>query len=341
LSLEVTRDRSIWNAWLAGLPSDVRDTPAYYGVARHLDPGEACCARFEADGSVVVYPFLKRRVPAHGDRWDVTSAYDLGGYLLRVERAGDSSRLLASFQREWTAWCQEQRVVSEFVRLHPLRLPSTDPTLLPDGFEHHQDHAVVDLEETGQDPASMYHASHQRSLRRGRRAGLEGSRLSCDDWPEFHSQYEASMLRVGAPHYYRFPRAFFAELVREIPGVELFGVRHAGNLIASALFLSSRKILYYFLGGSDPAAWHLRPNNVLFDHVIRWARAEGFERLHLGGGAPELRRFKMGFGARPVPYYVLRKVHDPETYERLIRPEDQALGPFFPQYRAAAFFGGG
>jgi hypothetical protein len=49
----------------------------------------------------------------------------------------------------------------------------------------------------------------------------------------------------------------------------------------------------------------------------------------------------MGFGARPVPYYVLRKVHDPETYERLIRPEDQALGPFFPQYRAAAFFGGG
>lgn len=340
MTLEVTRDPTTWRGWLEGLSFDPRDTPEYHRIACRLDAGEPHCARFESDSGVLTYPFLKRPIHAPDALWDVATAYDLGGYLQLSGSAGELRELVGAFGRAWSEWCRDHHVVSEFIRQQPLREPGLGSGLAEGGFEHHQDHALVDLDALPPDVERSYFPNHRRDVRRGLRNGLRCDRLTSEGVGTFFDLYTRTMKRVGAAAYYYFPREYFSELVAEISGCEIFGVRVGDSLGSAALFLRSRQTLYYFLSASDPDHWPLRTNNVLLDGVIRWARDEGLRQLHLGGGSSSLRRFKMGFGARPVPYYVLRRIHDPETYERLIRPEDRAHGPFFPQYRAAGFFTG-
>jgi hypothetical protein len=339
LKLEVTRDATTWHAWLEGLPFDPRDTLEYHRIALHLEEGEPHCALFEASSGTLLHPFLKRPIQSTSPLWDLATAYDLGGYLMRSDSPQDHRDLWTAFRAAWDEWCRDHRVVSEFVRLHPLRMPSLRAGLVDDAFEHHQDHAVVDLDTLPAEPERAYFPNHRRDVRRGLDNGLRCERLTAEGVTAFHDLYTRTMERVQAAAFYRFPLAYFRELVAEVPGCEILGVRVGGSLASAALFLRSEQTLYYFLSASDPEHWDLRTNNVLLDGAIRWAREEGLRQLHLGGGAPSLHRFKMGFGARSVPYYVLRRIHDPLTYERLIRTEDLSRGSFFPQYRASSFHG--
>lgn len=339
--LSVTSERTVWRGWLTDFEDhDPRDRPEYLEVACRLDPGEPLCARFVSGDGLLLFPFVRRSIPGHADIWDLTTAYDFGGYLLdcRPPAAGD---LIDAFRDEWRRWCREHRIVSEFVRLHPLRRPSTLATTVPSRFRHHQDHAVIELHTLPEEPSDRYVGSHRRNLAAGRRAGLRCQRLSRGAWSSFAGLYRRTMTLRGAPAYYHFPGEFFDELAAHVAEVELFGVPSGDRLAAAALFLVSGRNLFYFLGGSDPELLALRPNNVLFDGVIRWAREAGFERLHLGGGSESLRRFKMGFGARPVPYYVHAEIHDAERYAQLVaETRGEAYPSFFPQHRAGQFFGG-
>lgn len=346
--LEVTDDPGVWRRWLDDLGvEDLRWTPDLARAARHLDAGEACCARYRhAVGEEVLYPFLRRPVGSLADRCDLTSPYDFGGPLLLAEEPRQKA-LTVAFLERWRRWCRGEGVVSEFVRLDPLRFPPSVAAAIGAPFEEHQPHTVVELADGLEAVRSRYSASCRRNLRRGRARGVtvEPATGQPEAVEAFVRSYRETMIRVHAPRYYLFPRPYFEQLLA-LPGAHLFVARHSGEVAAAAaIFLGSGRNLYYFLGASDPEAWPLRPNNVLFDGVAGWAVQHGFLRLHLGGGAAPLRRFKGGFSSAQVPYYVLRAVYDPAAYDRLtaaVAPEIRKAVPgHFPAYRAAEFLPAG
>lgn len=339
-ALELTRDHATWRAWLEDFDEvDPRDTPEYCAVACRLDRGEPWCARYASDAGILLYPFLKRPVPGAEDAWDITTAYDFGGYLVRCRPAA-TGELIDAFRRDWQPRCRAERWVTEFIRLHPLRQPSILETVAEHRFQRHQEHAVVHLSSLPAEPAEAYVAGHRWGLRRSLRSELRFARVTDQGARRFASLYAQTMHERQAPAYYRFPREYFDELVERLSCVEIFGVTLAEELVAAALFLRASRTLYYFLSGSDRTHLRLQPNNLLLDGTIRWARAQGFERLHLGGGGDSLRRFKMGFGARPVPFHIYTAVHDEARYQELVSAAPGSPHRFFPQYRAAAFFGG-
>lgn len=338
--LELTRDSATWRAWLEDFGDvDPRDTAEYCTVARRLDPGEAWCARYTADAGVLLYPFLKRPVPGASHLWDIATAYDFGGYLLRCPQAR-AGTLIDAFRQEWSSWCRAEHVVAEFVRLHPLRQPSLSPAATEGRFQRHQEHAVLDLTSLPAEPAEVYATGHRWGLRRSLRSELRFARVTEEGPGEFLRLYAQTMREREAAAYYHFPREYFVELAARIPGVEIFGVRLGEKLVAAALFLRGRSCLFYFLAASDRKHLNLQPNNLLLDRVIRWARSERLATLHLGGGSDSLRRFKMGFGASPVPFHIYTAVHDERRYEELVAAAPASPHRFFPQYRAVAFFAG-
>jgi CelD/BcsL family acetyltransferase involved in cellulose biosynthesis len=86
-------------------------------------------------------------------------------------------------------------------------------------------------------------------------------------------------------------------------------VEVGGEAVAGAIFLTWNRTVVYKYGASDPRYWPLRPNNLLFWEAIKWACANGYERLNFGRtdlDSPSLRRFKLGWAAseQPLEYTV-------------------------------------
>lgn len=337
--LETTNNRLEWDRWIAACPeAGPRDGFEYATAAAIVDPGEPGCVRFSSSAGSLLLPLIVRPVPGgHAMLHDAVSPYDFGGYVFGPGSAPE--KLLAEFDPVWDQWCARNRIVTEFLRLHPLRSWSS---ALTKASEVHQMQVVVDLREGYERAAGGFSTNARRSVVRGRRAGVEAAHYEgVGKAAVFHALYAASMRRLNAPVFYDFPLEFFARLFDRVAGVDLRIASVGGSPAAAAVFLHDGPDVFYFLGASEPAHWDRRPNHVLFDDAIATYAAAGKRWLHLGGGSASLMRFKSGFSREIVPYRVRRRIHDPKAYEELVG-EAAAAGRrvttgFFPAYRSHEF----
>lgn len=154
------------------------------------------------------------------------------------------------------------------------------------------------------------------------------------------------MDRRGADPRYYFPRSYFERLQHGLPGHFMYF--HAvleGEVVSSELVLVSAENVYSFLGGTLPATFNLRPNDLLKYEIIRWAGRAGKKRFVLGGGYQKddgIYRYKLAFApGGATPYHVGYRILDPELYEALMhnradqpQPEGEHSAGYFPAYRA-------
>jgi hypothetical protein len=302
----------------------------------------------------VLYLFLLRDLATAPDLnaeakglHDITTAYGYGGPL--VDASSGDPGPVSRFRAAFDAWCAEHGVVSEFVRFHPLI-----ETHL--GLESHLD--VVPLGETvwcrvGQAEGNLVETmdgGHRRNLRKAQKAGLVARVETGDEaYDRFRELYTATMERRGAVSGYFFDASYFRSF-RDLLGDRqaLLGVWHGDQMIAGGLLMRSERFAHYHLGGSSAAHLHLRPNNLFFYEAMEWARRQGVNALHLGGGYrpdDELLRFKRGLGRERATFAIGRKIHLRDHYDRLAALHSERMGAvspsFFPAYRAPAAVGEG
>lgn len=343
-------DSGAWDRALAAMPARVRDIyfeSAYALVWQRHGDGRAMGAIWEEPGARILYPFLMRDLadlPFAGGAGfhDITTPYGYGGPIADVE-SGDAGPM-ARFRSDFTAWCRANRVVSEFVRFHPMLDTQR-------GLADHLD--VLPLGETvwcrvdegAGDLVAAMDASHRRNLRKAQGAGLVAAvETTAEAYDRFSELYTATMDRRGAAEGYFFDDVYFRDF-RELLGDRqaLIGVRLGDEMIAGGLLMRSEHFAHYHLGGSSAAHLHLRPNNLFFLEAMSWARREGASALHVGGGYrpdDELLRFKRGLGSGRATFAIGRAVHLADEYDRLttlhIARSGSISSGFFPAYRAPA-----
>lgn len=331
----VRADRDAWIALYDAWPDrEVFAHPAY--VALFATPTERPLAAFARFGDGwVLYPFILR--PLEDGEADLTTPYGYGGPF----RHGNADA--PAFWAAFDAWAASQRVVSEFVRLslfpeqrlaYPgqteVKLQNVVCSLLPDedalwsGFDH----------------------KVRKNVNKAKRSGVT---IEIDTGPErldeFLRIYETTMDRREARKSYYFSRAFFETIASALQGGYAF--LHAlvgGRIVSTELALVSAHNVYSFLGGTEEAAFDLRPNDLLKYELIRWAKREGRSRFVLGGGyAPDdgIFKYKRAFAPNGLyPFEVGTRVLDRAAYDELVerrRAADAAWSPlpgFFPAYRA-------
>ena len=118
------KDINEWTDLLLGLSSyqwDVYFTPDYYSLYQNYGDGEAQCFVFEKDGNIALYPFLKNPISPLGyqldkEYYDIQGAYGYNGLIAST----DDAVFIADFWKEFDIYCNENDIIAEFMRFHPL-----------------------------------------------------------------------------------------------------------------------------------------------------------------------------------------------------------------------------
>jgi len=152
-------------------------------------------------------------------------------------------------------------------------------------------------------------ASQARTaVRRAKKSSLE-VRISAEsddlDTFLFHI-FPSTVERARGLYGIRHPDSLLPLLIRleNEQKMKLFLAAHNGKMVAGALFFLHKQNVHWWIGGSYPGSWGLRPNELLMWSVIEWASECGYHNLDLGPAPSDqahgLNTFKRHLGAEKL-----------------------------------------
>ena len=323
-------DPANWNELLVELDcADAYLLRAYVEAANVLEGARPAFLHLHERGGDVVFACLVRKIGRNRGS-DVTTPYGYGGPVA----VGDQPPV-ARFYELYERWCEQQGIVTSFIRFHPL-------------FANHLDApASVRVDVLGptiawrldadRDLLAGMHQKHRNVVRKA--AALEVTVETVErgaNLLQFAALYEETMRRLDAAEFYFFTPAYWERLHELGDWLVRFEAVHEGDLLASALCMATPPWLHYHLGATSEAARSTGASNLILYEAARWAQDRGFTCFHLGGGlggcTDSLYEFKRRFDPEGVREAAVGKaVHDRERYAKLAGNAD--LDGFFPAYR--------
>lgn len=329
---------------LEGLKPDLHYRPEYCYLYR--DIGEPRLFIYREGKASILYPFLLRKVnrlpwfenDLYEELYDITSVYGYGG---PIATSDVGEQKWANFRRCFDSFCAERRIITEFIRFHPLL---GNHCRMEGLIEVQRASSVVqvDLRRSEEEIWREYEHNTRKNINKAYREGLE---VLLEETPyrfeDYLSVYHHTLERNNAGEFYFFSREFYEMIHRDLP--ESFLYAHTikdGRVVSTELLLYNQTYLHSFLGGTLRDFYSFRPNNILKHEVIKWAKRRGIEFFLLGGGCRDgdgIFQYKRSFYRRGVmDFYIGKKVHCPETMERLlnlISSSNCSDADYFPRYR--------
>lgn len=343
-------DTRAWPQMLARVRHDVYHRPAYVRISAEFEGGQGQAFLAEEHAQQLLLPLLFKPLYAvnpGGESWfDAASPYGYPGPLLAAPVGAKAGVFLRRAVAALGHTLREQRVVSLFVRLHPLLTVPLEPLAEAGCLVHHGDTVSIDLTLPLAELWRQTRTRYRTQINQARRSGLTVHHDP--QWTAFDAfldLYYQTMSRVAAHPSYFFDKAYFTALRTALSeALHLFVVHHQENIVAAGLFSETDGLVEYLFSGSRTASAPLHPTKLMLDHVRAWARERGNEAFHLGGGVggkkDSLFHFKAGFSPRRHPFHTWRVVVNPEHYDALcarrLAAGDAVSNPtdFFPLYRA-------
>jgi len=343
-------DRKQWDE----LAMSIVDPDIYWlsGYCSLYESGQEESARlfiYKEDTGTVMYPFVLRQVNTlpHIKRlwedapemYDIITPYGYGGPICTSLHDEDRNGLLGRFQQAFSNYCKEQKIITEFVRFHPL-------------YRNHQDYMdvdpcfvrntiSVDLEPAVDDIFAKFSSKNRNRIRVSLKSGLFGRQetMTLERLQFFIDMYYHTMDRVKAQASYYFTEQYFYDMLDRLSDqLTMLGIYAEDELVCASIFLHEGEHVHYHLLASNERYFSCAPNNFLLYFAIQHFKERGFKKIHLGGGYTgndSLYRFKKGFNNHePLDFYVGRKVRDPYLY-KLLKSKFNGIteSEYFPFYR--------
>lgn len=349
MKLITLNEQDLWTETVKAFPkADVFYQAGFCKALEKAGSGKACLFSFQYNDNQLIYPFFRQELPPElsyklncvapelstakqAKPWsDITSPYGYSGPLFaKPPRPAEVKEFLKTFHH----FCQEEGIISEFIRFHPL--VSNQRDFCQDlNLKAASKVVNVSLQRPVVEIWRGYGRNNRKHIKKAERSGLSFI-LDRDGkyFNDFYRIYLTTMLRNQAASFYYFPREFFETIHRELPGQFVYAhVAVDSQIVSTELVLLSNNTINSFLGGTLEEFFPLRPNNLLKHRIILWARAEGYENFLLGGGyhpGDGIFQFKASFATEGLKdFYIGRQVHLPAEFARL-----GGEGDFFPPYR--------
>ena len=172
-----------------------------------------------------------------------------------------------------------------------------------------------------------------------RRAEREGLRFDIEEKNRkntriFQDGYQKAMDILHASKFMYFNERYFDALM-SCDCSKLAMVRDVnGATVAASIMLINEKIVYYHLSWFNRDYALKRPMDYLVHSMIMWAKENGYEVMHLGGGEESLKKFKGGFSGSRINYYIAYQICEKRKYELLCSEWRKK----FPQYAEVNYY---
>lgn len=336
-----TNNSDKWDEIVKTFPNhDVYYLSGYVKAFKIHGDGEPCLLYYEVKMLRAIYVYIKRIVD---NGWfDIITPYGYGGVIFD----GDTSEtLLNAFNMAFIASMNEQKIVNNFVRYHPL---------LQNANEMRKISNVIDLGNT----ISMDISSEEiiwanitsKNRNMIRKAEKNGVKIRHEQdmvlFEDFIRIYNSTMDKDKAEDYYYFGMAFYESIHNDLKGnYEMFYATYEGQIIAMSIILFCNGMMHYHLSGSMAEYRNLAPTNFLLYKAACWGCQQGFREFHLGGGVgsdeDNLFKFKAEFSRSSRNLFCIGKqIFNQQKYDELVEKRRNAdasfnmESTFFPLYRA-------
>lgn len=318
-------DSEKWGRLLAMIPSNQQDvyfTPEYYALYEKNGNGKACCFIYEEGNDKILYPFLLNSINRLGyvldkEYFDIQGAYGYNGIVTSSIDRGFIDRYHKSFD----LFCQEQHIVAEFSRFHPLL---ENHTLASPKMQTLFSRKTVklclqlSLDEIWK---NQFSSKNRNVIRKAEKEGV--TIVESHNYELFLTMYEQTMRNVNADDFYFFPSEYF-ERFNDSFGENLIlcFAMFNGRPIAGSMFLFSKDYAHYHLSGRDKSYYKIAANNAILWYGIQKARERGCKWFHLGGGTTGaaddlLLHFKQNFSKENGDFWIGKRVHNQEAYNSI------------------------
>jgi len=316
-----------WKKYFQKLPLEQQDvyyTPEYYELYENYGDGKAQCFVFKKDGEIALYPFLINSVNALGyeledDYYDIQGAYGYNGVL----SSSYDKEFIDSFYNAFKQWCQNNNIIAEFIRFHPILENSIFSVNYVDIIPE-MDNVILDLAEENFFYSSYEHST-RKNIRKAEKNNLKTVHFTSNEVninliQEFYDIYINTMNRNNANSYYFFNLKFFFNLLKKLDDkVILSFTVYQDKYISTEIVPFGKNIAYSFLGGTRNNFFHLRPGDLLKHSIIRELKNKKLKYFCLGGGTKGVINFKKSFAKNGLKqFYIGKKIYNQKIYDHAV-----------------------
>ena len=321
---------------------DIYFDPRYGKTCELIEAGEAKTFEYASEQGRIVHQFIQRPIDMKidGETWfDRVTPYGYGGPLI-LSCGGNRETLVKEFETAFAAYCRENRIVSEFIRFHPLLGNALDFRDVYDVI--YSRHTVATNLGDYEDPFMVeFSKSCRKSVRRAQAQGISYEiverPMSLD---EFIPIYYETMTRNHAEAFYYFSKAYFDRCLKLFrDNIVLVNALYGGKVVAAELYFVWGPYIHSHLAGTLDTYLDMSPDYVIMYGIMEWGKAHGYQFIHTGGGTssdPEdpLYLFKKKFAKNTdFDFYIGKRVWDQKVYDELCDLAGRNETGFFPAYR--------
>ena len=320
---------------------DIYFEPAYGKLYEKIEHGESTIYEYKSNIGNVYHMFIKREIEelVEGKKWyDLITPYGYGGPILKDCKKENKHLLIEEFYEDFSQYCKENNIVSEFIRFHPIINNAID---FKDIYEVSRIRKTIGTNlKDHKDPFEKeFSKSCRKNIRRALRNGVSYRVIERpQDIRGFKTFYFSTMDRNEALDYYYFDDDYFNQCIETLgENVILVEAIYNDKPIAMGFYLVYGKTIHIHLSGTLSKYLYLSPAYILRYGVTIWGKENGYELIHHGGGKSNsendpLYTFKKRFGSIEFDFYIGKKIWNKKIYNKLITGKPQS--EFFPLYRS-------
>lgn len=341
-------DNIDWNTWISNISAaDFYFTSEYMGLFQSLTGDHARLFIAGSNEHYIAYPFFIRMIPFSSPAlnletfFDIISPWYYGGWLEYNPLNKSSEKLHRFFLYEFHRFCVENKIVSEFGRLHPFVSSKIldDKTIT---FRNAGKIAFIDLHKDIADIWDDFSSNNRNKIRKAINFPIKIS-SSCSGYEisRFYEIYTQWMKSIHAADRYFFPKSFFDSLISLNKFSKLLIAEYENQVIGGLLLLGNQIYSHSYLSASMPEFRMSGVNNILKYFGLLFSKKAGQRYFLLGGGHQgndSLWKFKKGFSKASMDFKIFYTIHLPEIYNSLCQEAFSRIATlpsnfYFPEYR--------
>src|SRR5699024_3407248 len=284
---------------------DIYFEPSYGKLYEEIESGEAVFFHHKSTLGEIYHSFIKRAVTekVNGIQYyDIITPYGYGGPVIKEVSNGSRSELVEEFYKEFSLYCEQNNIISEFVRFHPLFENQRDFNSL---YDVHFMRKTVgtnlkDYEERFQEEFSK---SCRKEVRRALKKGVSYNITEKpNDVKMFLDIYFSTMNRNQASDYYYFNEKYFNDALKYFKeNIVVIEATYDNNTIAMGFYFVYGDYIHIHLSGTLTEYLNLSPAYILKYGIVQWGKRNSYKTIHHGGGKSNddddtLYKFKRKFG---------------------------------------------